>query len=217
MDVLAKRWIFVALVALVGCQEKKESAERPTGPDPEIAGLMDGKTQTPRTTVATEGPSQLDIIPPPPDAARAGAEDPAASASSADVRLVDFAGLEKELATLKGKTIVIDCWATWCGICKEKFPAFVALREQYGDTPNVVFASLANDPEDKEDIVREFVGSSAPGMICWQLDEDPADFSVKFQVDGVPAYLIFDEDGTLAYKTGTIDELAEKLAELFPQ
>jgi roadblock/LC7 domain-containing protein len=44
------------------------------------------------------------------------------------------------------------------------------------------------------------------------LDEDPADFAAHFQVDGVPAYLVYSPEGKLEFKAGKIEELKQELA-----
>lgn len=193
----------------LGCTSNEESSTSPTGPDPEISALVgdEAPVEDPTSDQGNVDAAQAEeIIPPPPAAA--------AKSEAVDIRAVDFAGLKEQVASYEGQYLVLDCWATWCGICKEKFPNFVELRDLHANKPDVVFASLANDPVDKEDLVREFLAKTAPKMVCFLLDEDPADFAVEFQVDGVPAYLVYGKDGSLAFTTGDLDELKTKLNEL---
>lgn len=53
--------------------------------------------------------------------------------------LTDLNGNEVSLASLKGKTVILDFWATWCGPCKKSFPVMQQVVNKYQDDPNVVF------------------------------------------------------------------------------
>lgn len=53
--------------------------------------------------------------------------------------MTDLKGNEISLDSLKGKTVIMDFWATWCGPCKESFPEMQKVVNKYQDNPNVVF------------------------------------------------------------------------------
>jgi thiol-disulfide isomerase/thioredoxin len=44
---------------------------------------------------------------------------------------LDATGLKKVIAQKKGKVVVVNFWATWCGPCKEEFPDLVKLAQKY--------------------------------------------------------------------------------------
>lgn len=201
----------VMLWMAAGCSKEKESAATASGPDPEVAKIV-GIDQSTKSSDAPREPASPMVIPPPPVGTVKPAEP--VKPSPAMVKVVNFVSFEKERESYRGKYLVIDGWATWCGICKEKFPKFLELEGKYGQRENVAFASIANDPADKEEEVKEFLASSKTSLTTFVLDEDPADFASTFEVNGVPAYLIYDPEGKLIFRAGKVEELADKLAEI---
>ena len=211
---------FVAVLLLCGCKNEGPAPPTPTGPDPEVARLMNAdKASVKSSTSSTFTPT--DIIPPPPPVAATTSstnQDPSSSVEkpAIEVQLVDFDGFHKGIESFKGKIVVIDCWATWCSICKEKFPKFLNLVNQYTDNPDITFVTLANDSADKLDEVKSFLSKSKSSLKTFLLDEDPADFAQHFQVNGVPAYLVYSAEGELIFKTVKLEELTMKLSDLIP-
>lgn len=59
-------------------------------------------------------------------------------------------GLEGSLPDLKGKVVLVDFFASWCGPCKESFPAMQELHQKYGDKGLVIIA--VNLDKKKEDM-----------------------------------------------------------------
>lgn len=58
-------------------------------------------------------------------------------------KLQDIEGKEVSFEQYKGKVVVVDFWATWCGPCREEIPGYIALQKKYGaDGLVIVGASL---------------------------------------------------------------------------
>jgi thiol-disulfide isomerase/thioredoxin len=65
------------------------------------------------------------------------------------------AGEPLDMTQLKGKTLVIDFWATWCGPCVAQHPMIEEVRQKYAASADVVFLSI--DSDDDRTLVKPFL------------------------------------------------------------
>lgn len=98
------------------------------------------------------GPDGFDPHAPPP--AADGSVAPAADDNVApgtvaplDFTLKDMNGIDVRLASFKGKVILINFWATWCGPCKVEIPYLIELQRQYGEDVVVLGVSIDDTAE----------------------------------------------------------------------
>ncbi len=68
-----------------------------------------------------------------------------------DFSLDDLKGAKVTLADYKGKALLVNFWATWCGPCKIEMPWFVELQNQYGPQ-GLVIVGIAMDDSGKDAI-----------------------------------------------------------------
>jgi thiol-disulfide isomerase/thioredoxin len=123
----------------------------------------------------------------------------------AELRLVDYDGLLKEVSSHLGKIVVLDCWSTSCPPCIKEFPGLVALAERHGE--RVACISLAFDydgsgsPEDLVEPIRAFLDKVGAGPVTNLLSSEPADSLYhKLDLTSVPAVFIWKPDGTRAIR-----------------
>jgi thiol-disulfide isomerase/thioredoxin len=77
-------------------------------------------------------------------------------ASAPVVAMRDLDGREVSLASLRGKVVLVNFWATWCGPCRAEIPDLVALQEKYRDQLQVIGISQDEVPVD---LVRRFAAA----------------------------------------------------------
>src|SRR5215469_11215589 len=115
------------------------------------------------------------------------------------------------LSDLKGKPIVLNFWASWCGPCKMEHPVVAMAARRFGQEYQffgVVF-------EDTEENARAFAGASDPSFP--QLIDERSRMAVDYGVTGVPETYFIDANGILRDKVAfPIDPrtMMEKLAAL---
>jgi len=66
-----------------------------------------------------------------------------------DFVLKDMNGKDVRFADYKGKVVLLNFWATWCGPCKYEIPAFVELQEKYRDKGVAFLGFSVDDPVEK--------------------------------------------------------------------
>lgn len=87
------------------------------------------------------------------DNAKSAHNGPQVAAKFFDAQYTDVQGKIVDLTALRGKTVVVNFWSTWCPPCVEEMPMFNAVQAQWKDK-NVVFVGIAADQADN---VREFL------------------------------------------------------------
>ena len=88
---------------------------------------------------------------------KAGAACDATGAATFDFVLKDQNNQPVKLAEYKGKVVIVNFWATWCGPCKVEIPDFVKLYADYKDKGLVIVGiSIDDSPEQLQSFMREF-------------------------------------------------------------
>jgi len=80
------------------------------------------------------------------------------------VSLPDASGKQESLGQWKGKVLVVNFWATWCGPCREEMPEFVRAQAEFGGR-GLQFVGIAIDQQDKVVQFVEEIGLNYPALI----------------------------------------------------
>lgn len=136
------------------------------------------------------------------------------AANALGFKLTKLDGSKLDMATLSGKVIVMNFWATWCGPCLTELPLFEKTIAKYKDDKDVVFLALTTD-EDRESVA-PFLKQHK-----FNLPVAYADYlNDFFTVGSIPTTIILDRKGEVAFRqagynprTDFVAELSERIEE----
>lgn len=154
------------------------------------------------------------------EAPPAASETAAPEAPSVGISLSDQApevafqmldGTTTMLSDYQGQPVIINFWATWCGLCVEGLPEFQALYEDYGDQVAILCVSIDNSAETVAAFLAE-KGYTLP--VAMDLDQT---LSYTFQIQSIPQQILIRKDGTIYNRVagkggaGALENMAKAL------
>jgi peroxiredoxin len=135
--------------------------------------------------------------------------------------LKDVDGNTVSLADLKGKIVIVDFWATWCGPCKASFPGMQLAVNKYKDNPDIKFLFVDCWETDDNFLpgVKKFISDNKYTFHVL-LDEKGSDGKQAkvlnaYEVQGIPTKFIIDKTGNIRFKyvgySGTPEKLVDEV------
>ena len=109
-------------------------------------------------------------------------------------KLSKLNGGDVRLADYKGKVIVTNFWATWCGPCRIEMPELERAMEKYKDDKDVIF--LAINTDDDRNYVEPYVKGQKiklPVVYANNLD-------AEYRITSIPTTIVFDRQGQMSFR-----------------
>lgn len=125
---------------------------------------------------------------------------------SPDFTVKDINGKTVSLADFKGKTIVLDFWATWCGPCKKSFPSMQSVLNMYKKDPDVkfLFIHTRETVADPLSDAKNYLSANNYEFDLYMDIKDPLtkqnNAVTAFGAKGIPAKFVIDGEGNIRFR-----------------
>jgi len=143
-----------------------------------------------------------------------GLADPNAQASKVlDFTLSGLQGNKLQLASLQGKAVVFDFWATWCGPCRAQHPLYEQVKQKYRFSSDVVFLSV--DTDEDHSLVAPFLKEQKWNQAVYFEDG----LTRKLEISSIPTTIVVNRRGEIISRMNGfvperfVDMLSERIEE----
>lgn len=135
----------------------------------------------------------------------AGGSADAADRTAPDFTAVDVDGKEVTLADFRGRPVVLNFWASWCGPCQSEMPAFESAYQTYGDDVQFLMVNMTGmSGESRETAMRLIEAEDYTFPVFFDQNSSAAR---AYGVTSIPQTWFIDADGTVAARAmGALSE-----------
>ncbi len=133
-----------------------------------------------------------------------------------EITLPNPQGEVQKLSDLRGKYVLIDFWASWCGPCRQENPNIVKQYNTYKNKAFTIFSvSLDNNSEAWKKAIKD-------DHLTWKHHVSDfkgweSDIAKQYNIESIPSSLLIDPSGKIVAKNLTAETLKEILSKVFKQ
>lgn len=131
---------------------------------------------------------------------------------SIDFTLNNVKGDPVSLSDFRGKYVLLDFWASWCGPCRAGHPELISIYNKYGGDKFEIFAVSLDT--NKDAWLKAIAEDKLPWRLVLDSKDASADVAKKYNIMQIPQNLLIGPDGVIVARNLTGKNLENKLAEL---
>ena len=199
--------ILLSLICLASCLTDTDAHKSTEKPDSSQITSQPSETDEETTPNETSSEETTADLP----------EDPNAGLTKApELTIADMNGKAVKLSDFFGKPIVLNFWASWCGPCKNEFPAFAEVCREYNGEVIFLFVNCFDGATETMRTVQNFINGNGYSDLPIYLDKTGA--RQAYGVSAIPFTFFINEDGYIVNSLNTSiskDRLLSEIAKIY--
>lgn len=132
-----------------------------------------------------------------------------------ELKSVNLKGDQFDIASLRGKVVLIDVWATWCAPCKAAFPKMKTIYEKYKDDGFEILGLSADEAKTMPDLLNDTQRLNLPWIIVSETkalnDRQIPKFTTPYGITVLPTMILVGKDGKVVNSFVSLENLESEL------
>ena len=128
-----------------------------------------------------------------------------AKEAAPDFTVYDIDGNAYKLSDFRGKPVILNFWATWCGYCQVEMPDFEEKFKQYGEDIHFIMLNVTDGAQETVETASSFIAEQGYTFPVYYDTTDGA--AIAYRVTGLPTTYFLNAAGeVVTYAVGAIDK-----------
>ena len=158
-----------------------------------LTGCGGGQTNSNTSTTGNTSTANIDSA----STTKKNSEFPPLAEKAANAEMKNLDGSTSKVADFKGKVLLLNMWATWCGPCRAEMPALVKMQDEHRDKGFEIIGLNTDDGDTKEMIDKFAEEMNLNYKLVWAPTDQQAALLKISNFDGIPQSFVIDRDGKL--------------------